>query len=132
MFGVFASFLQLAATVNAFLRCLQNKFVLGAVGALVRVALLLAGAASLFVVKAQQAGGTSASGGITLLALVATVGGPLVSFVVLAIAYRRMRGLSAAQEEEASRPFRAWLPVALFDAAFVAINFFAWFMTRDM
>jgi hypothetical protein len=33
-------------------------------------------------------------------------------------------GRPAGPEERLSRPFDAWLPVALFDAAFVAINVF--------
>ncbi len=61
----------------------------------------------------------------TVMALAATVLGPVVSFAVLGIAHRRKKDVPAAQEERLGRPFNAWLPVALLDAAFLMINLLA-------
>jgi uncharacterized membrane protein len=133
MFGVFVSVLQFAAIVNAFVRSLRERFVLGAIGAVVRAVLLLGGAIGVVLVRFVHFPGSDvpAPAGPTFMALVAAVLGPIVSFVVLWVAHRRKRDVSAAQEERVSRPFNAWLPVALFDAAFVAINGFAWLVANN-
>jgi hypothetical protein len=46
------------------------------------------------------------------------------------VAYRRKSGVRAAEEEKMSRPFNAWLPVALLDGAFVVMNVAAAVITR--
>jgi len=134
MFGVFVSVLQLAAIVNAFVRSMRERFLLGTIGAVVRAVLLLAGAIGVVLVRFVHFPGSDVSApvGPTFVALAATVLGPILSFVVLWVAHRRKRDVPAAEEERLSRPFMAWLPVALFDAAFVFINLFAWVMTRDV
>ena len=133
VFAVFISVLQLAAIVNAFFRSVSERFTLGIVGALVRAGLLAAGAIAAVLVRSVRYPGSdvpvpSVPG---LFVLVGTVLGPMVSFFVLWMAYRRKADAPAAQEERASRPFGAWLPVALFDGAFVAINVFALLMSRE-
>lgn len=128
MFGVFVSVLQLAAIVNAFIRCVQERFFLGWIGAIVRGVLLIAGAIGVVLVRIVHFPGSDVPAPATpaFVALAATVLGPIMSFVVLWLAHRRKRDVPAADEQRLSRPFMAWLPVALFDAAFVAINLFAW------
>jgi hypothetical protein len=127
VFGIFVSFLQIAALVNAFVRSLAQRFLAGMVGAAVR-ALLLAGGIfgwlwdrHLRVPGSDLAGPAAAAWMVTAAAVL----GPLVSFVVLFLAHRRTRDVPAAKEEEAARVFAAWLPVGLLDALFVAINVFA-------
>lgn len=128
MVGIFVSVLQVIAIVNALVRSLQSRFAAGIVAAIVRGLLL-----AIVVVSALsrtpnvQAPGTDAPvpTQMSWAVLVAAVVGPIVSFAALWLAYRRKRDAPAAQEEVVGRPFTAWLPVALFDAAFVAINVFA-------
>jgi hypothetical protein len=136
VFGVFVSVIQLAAIVNAFARSLRARYILGAVAAVAAVArgvLLISGAVAALLVRRVTFPGSDvpAPAGPMLVALVATIAGPLVSFAMLGIAYRRMRNLPAAEEQRASRPFGAWLPVALLDAAFLVINGFALYMARE-
>src|SRR5689334_11874751 len=120
MFAVFISVLQLIAVVNAFIRSLQERFVVGIVGALARGALLVAGAIG--AVAALSAPSVAAGASMALAAIIL---GPLISFATIWFAHRRKRDVPAAEEELRGRPFKAWLPVALFDAAFVAINILA-------
>jgi len=56
---------------------------------------------------------------------------PLLSFPVLAVTYRQMRDAPAAQEEQASRPFDAWLPVGILDAVLLVILLFTTLMTSE-
>jgi hypothetical protein len=127
MFVVFGSVLQLLALVNAFIRSLKERFVVGTVGALVRAALLLSGVIGAVWSRFVHFPGSDVAAPATasLMALGATVLGPVVSFAVLWIAYRRKKDVPAAHEERLGRPFNAWLPVALLDAAFVLINVLA-------
>lgn len=46
---------------------------------------------------------------------------PLVSFVTIWKAHQRTQDAPAADEERASRPFDAWLPIAIVDAIMVVI-----------
>ncbi len=46
---------------------------------------------------------------------------PSSSFVALGKAFRLTQNVPAIQEEQASRPFNAWLPVAIVDAILVVI-----------
>ncbi len=134
MFGVFVSVLQLATIVNAFARSIRERFLLGTLGALGRGVLLVAAAIGVIWVRFVHFPGSDvpAPAGPTLVALAATVLGPILSFVVLWVAHRRRRDVPAAEEERLSRPFMAWLPVALFDAALVFAQVFAWVMTKDV
>ena len=133
MFAVFVSALQLATIVNAFARCVRERFLLGAIGALVRGILLVGGAIGGLAVSFVRVSGSDVPppAGPLFAAFAATVLGPIVSAVVLWVAHRRRRDVPASEEDRLSRPFMAWLPVALFDAAFVFINLFAWVMTRN-
>ena len=81
-FVVFVSLLQFAVTANAFIRCLKDRFRVGWVGAIVRMLLLIgggvAGAAIFFASLASRESPPPALP--ALIALTATVVGPIVSF----------------------------------------------------
>jgi hypothetical protein len=127
MFGVIVSILQLAAVINALVRSLQARFIVGIASGCVRALLLVAGAFGALWARSVGASVTEARVPVlaTSMALAATVLGPMVSFATLWLAHRRKKDAPAAEEERLGRPFTAWLPVALFDATFVAINVFA-------
>lgn len=133
MLVVFVSILQLAAIANAFVRFVRDRFVVGTLGALVRALLLVVGALGDLSVRAVTFPGSDvpAPPGPLLIALAAAVLGPLLSFALLWVAHRRRQDVPAADEERLARPFMAWLPVALFDAAFVVINVCAWVVSRN-
>ena len=123
-FSIFVALLQLAVTVNAFVRSRKERFPVGAFAAVARIILLVGGVIS----GVRLSFASMASVGAPppripeLVAWVAMVGGPLLPFGTLWLAGRRKRNASFADEERLGRPFDAWLPVALFDAAFVVMN----------
>jgi hypothetical protein len=127
MLGVLVSVLQLFAVINAFVRSLRDRFIAGVAGGLVRALLLVAGTAAALWIRATAVSGSGAPvpAAPAAMALAATILGPLVAFAALWLAHLRKKDASAAEEERLGRPFTAWLPVALFDAAFVAMNVFA-------
>ena len=131
MFAVLVSVLQLFAVANAFVRSLQARFLVGAAAAVLRALLIVGGTGAVLFARTIAAPGAGAPIPLpaAALGLVAAVGGPVVSFATLWLAHRRKRDAPAAQEEALGIPFRAWLPVALFDAAFVAINVLARMMS---
>jgi hypothetical protein len=119
---VLLSFLQVALTIRAIMRSVAERYVLGIVGGLARVALMGLGAvASLGQMSIVMLPGITLKSPAThdpsVLAsvglLLAGVGGPLLTFVVVWTAHRATRDIPAAQEERASRPFMAWVPVAV-------------------
>lgn len=55
------------------------------------------------------------------IALIAVVAMPAASFTATFQAYRKTQNVSAAEEARASRPFNAWLPVAIVDAIIVVV-----------
>jgi hypothetical protein len=118
MFGVIVSVVQLIAVVNAFVRSVQERFIVGIACGSIRALLLVASAFG-----ALSARPSLALAGVAL--------GPIVSFAALYIAYRRKKDAPAAQEERLGRPFVAWLPVTLFDAASIAINLFGWVIASN-
>jgi hypothetical protein len=123
VFGLFITIVHFAVTVNAFVRSLRERFVFGTLGALVRGALMIIG--TVVGIRLLLADSASPPAGPALVALITAVVGPIVSFAVLWVAHRRTRNVPAAQEERLGRPFNAWLPVALIDAAWVAIGLLA-------
>jgi hypothetical protein len=126
MIVVFVSVIQFAVIVNAFLRSWRERFMLGVGGSILRALLLLSGAVGTVWERFVRFPGSDVPSpiGASVLVLAAVVLGPIVSFVVLWIAHRRRRGVPMLEEERLSRPFNAWLPVALFDTAYVVISAF--------
>lgn len=125
------SFLQVALTIRAIMRSVAERYVLGIVGGLARVALMGLGAvASLGQMSIVMLPGITLKSPAThdpsVLAsvglLLAGVGGPLLTFVVVWTAHRATRDIPAAQEERASRPFMAWVPVAVLDAMYLVVS----------
>ena len=124
MVGVFVSVLQFVAIVNAFIRSWRERFLAGTIGAIARALLVVAGAIGFVWSRATRFPGSANPGptAASVMVLAAAVLGPIVSFTALWLAHRRRKDVPAAEEERLSPPFNAWLPVALFDAAFVAIQ----------
>lgn len=126
------SVLQLVLVIRAFMRSAAEKFPVGIALGLARVALMLWAAAISFrqasiVIMSGLTLRLPASGG-TLSAPFVALAGPLVSFAVLAVSWKRYRNAPAANEEKLRRPFEAWLPVAILDAMYVVVMIGAvWF-----
>ena len=119
------SLLHFVLTVRALLRCASEKYLVGVVGSLVRALLLVLGAVlvskrSMIVMIPplptltvnRAATESEPSLVLPLLAIV----GPLLTFALLWVAYRRFQDVPAAQEEKLQRPFDALLPVGIVDA----------------
>lgn len=116
----------LLVVLNALLRSIRERFVLGVVGGAVRAGLLsLATVEGLRADLAHMAGHPDPSGLQAFILANAPIAGPAVSFGVLFVAYRRTQDLPAADEQRARRPFGAWLSVALIDAVLIVIGFVA-------
>jgi hypothetical protein len=122
--GVFISVLQFAAVVNALIKSMTGRFMLGTVGAALRAVLLLIGAGGAVWSRFVHYPGSAvpAPALASLMVLAAAVLGPVISAVVLWVAHRRSRDVPMADEERLRGPFNAWLPVGLFDAVFVVVN----------
>lgn len=134
MFAVIVSVVQLFAVVNAFVRSVQERFIVGVACGCLRALLLVAGGVGALWARSVRAPGMEAPvppSAATSIALAAVVLGPIVSFAALWLAHRRKKDAPAAEEERLGRPFGAWLPVALFDAAAVAINVFGWVIANS-
>jgi hypothetical protein len=119
MFGVFVAIVHVLLVLNASLRSTLERFVLGAAAGVLRVVLLGVVTVNAFKATFATTAATSPPPNPALLA--ALVVGPIVSFVVLVVAYRRMRDVPAALEDRASRVFKAWLGVGIIDAMYVVI-----------
>jgi hypothetical protein len=117
MFGAFILIVHFAVTVNALQRCVRERFVVGIVGGIGRAALMITAIVLGFRLTFPGTDGPSASHGAAFL--MATMGGPLISFTTVVLAKRRAQNAPAAEEERLERPFTAWLPVAIIDAMFV-------------
>jgi len=119
------SLLQLALLVRALVRCIAERYSVGAIGAVARLSLLVGGVGGVAMSYFASATGSGRpSPALSLMTIAAVVLGPIVSFTVLWMAHRRRANVPAAQEERLGRPFDVWLPVALLDAAYVAITVF--------
>jgi hypothetical protein len=123
MFGVFIAIVHFAVTVNALVRSVAERFIVGIWGGAMRSVLLVLAAVLGFRVTFPGAGGPSA--GAAVGAVVAAVVGPLVSFFVVFVAYRRTRNIPAKDEERAGRPLLPWVAVACIDAIYVVIALLA-------
>lgn len=117
MFGLLVGALHLFLTVNACLRSFAGKWVLGGIGAVVRVFLMIA----VTMASARIRGAGAEPSAAFYVALWVS---PLISFVLLGLAYRRRTMLPAGSEAEtiADKVVTAWIAVAVIDAMFVVIG----------
>lgn len=117
MLGLLVGALHLFLTVNACLRSFAGKWVVGGIAAVVRIFLMIA----ITMASARIRGaGAEPSTGFYVALWVA----PLLSFVLLGLAYRRRTKLPAGSEAEAiaDKVVTAWIAVAVVDAMFVVIG----------
>ena len=117
----------------ASVRCAQERWTIGIAAAVLRVALMAIPAIPSPLSLAPGIGHhpTVVSGGLGAAVALAAIAGPLTSFAVVALAWRRTRDLPAAEERRASRPLHAWIPVGIIDAIFVVIQIGALVIARD-
>lgn len=117
MFGLLVGALHLFVTVNACLRSFAGKWVVGGVGAIVRVFLMIA----VTMASARIRGAGAEPSTAFFVALVVS---PLLSFVLLGLAYHRRTRLPAGSEAEAvaDKVVTSWIAVAVLDAIFVVVG----------
>ena len=117
MFGLLVGALHLFLTVNACLRSFAGRWLLGGIGAIVRIFLMIA--VTMASARIRGAGAEPSTG-----FFVALVVSPLLSFVLLGLAYHRRTRLPAGSEAEtiADKVVTAWIAVAVIDAMFVVIG----------
>jgi hypothetical protein len=110
--------------VNATAGSIGQRFTPGVFGGIVRANLtIVVGISSL--AAAFSSGRDSPPSIVAALLIPALILGPVVSFAVLFVAYRRARDTPAAQEEQAERLVNAWLAVGIGDAIGIVIALFA-------
>lgn len=120
MFGLFIGALQLFLLINASLRSVGSKWGVGAIAGVTRTVLLLA--LTMATTRIRLAGAEASTGYV-----VAMFAGPLISFVALALAFRRRWAAAAGSEAEtaADKVVTAWIGAAVIDAMFLVIAFAA-------
>ena len=117
MFGLLVGALHLFLTVNACLRSLAAKWLLGGIGAVVRVFLMIA--VTMASARIRGAGAEPSTAFYVALWV-----SPLLSFVLLGLAHRRRARLPAGSEAEsvARKVVTSWIAVAAIDAILVVIG----------
>jgi hypothetical protein len=116
LLGLTLSLVLLLCAFNAIVRSHLAEFWLGAAAGVLRCVLLVLGWwVALRVVYRADAGSPLAW---EVFAFASSALGPVISFVTVFLAHSRMTTVVAREEEAASRPFMAWLPVAILDAVF--------------
>lgn len=117
MFGLLVGALHLFLTVNACLRSFAGKWLLGGIGAVVRVFLMIA--VTMASARIRGAGAEASTAFYVALWV-----SPLISFLLLGLAYRRRTRLPAGSEAEAiaDKVVTSWIAVAVIDAMFVVIG----------
>jgi hypothetical protein len=115
--GLLVGALHLFLTVNACLRSFAGKWVVGGIAAIVRIFLMVA--VTMASARIRGAGAEPATSFYVALWV-----SPLLSFVLLGLAYRRRTRLPAGSEEEAiaGKVVTSWIAVAVIDAVFVVIG----------
>jgi hypothetical protein len=117
VFGLFVGAFQLFIMVNACVRSIAGKWLLGSLGALLRTFLLIA----VTMASARiRAGAAEPSAGFS----VALFGGPALSLALLLLAFHRKRSMPAGSEGEtaAGRLVTSWIAVAVIDAIFMLVG----------
>lgn len=116
MVGLFLGALHLFLLLNAAIRSVADKWLIGGGAAAVRIVLLMA----LSMAGARIRGGAEPTTGAT----VALYAGPALTAAVLALAFLRKKKTSAGSESErnAQIVMRAWLAVTVIDVAYLVVN----------
>jgi len=115
--GLFIGTVHLFVMLNAAVRSVAGKWLVGGVAAAVRIVLIMA----LSMAGARiRVGGAEPTPAITL----ALYGGPALTLLTLALAFFRRRSMPAGSETKAVADIvmRAWLAAAVFDMLFVIVN----------
>lgn len=103
--------------LNACVRSIAGKWVLGSIAAVARITLLVA--LTMAGSRIRVAGATP-----TPAFEVALYAGPALTVVALVLAFRRRRDMPAGSDREATAESiaRAWLAAAVIDLMFVVVN----------
>jgi hypothetical protein len=130
--AIFVSVLQVVAIGYAFARSTRERYIVGSVGAALRAILFVVAGVSGFLVRLLRFPGLPIPTPFVLsvVAIVAALLGPLVSFLCLWLAHRRSENVSSADEERLGRPFRAWMPVAILEVVAIVVHLGSWFLAR--
>jgi hypothetical protein len=115
--GLFIGALQLFVTLNACIRSVAGKWLLGSIGGVTRTFLLMAitmASARMRIAGAEPSPAFS----------VALYAGPVISVLVLLLALRRRRKMPAGSEAEtaADKSVKGWMGVVVIDGALLAIG----------
>jgi hypothetical protein len=120
MLSVMIDSLVIFASALALFRSLAGRFWIGIGAGLVRLGLALASVPILFL--SGFAGADSPSLNFVLAWTLVSIGGPMLSFVTLAIAFTRGWDVPARDEERKRKPMLAWFAVALLDVVVLLIT----------
>ncbi len=117
MFGLLLGALHLFLTLNACLRSFAARWMLGGFAAVVRIFLMIA----VTMASARIRGAGAEPSTAFFVALVIS---PLLSFVLVGLAYRRRTKQVTGSEAEstADKIVTSWIAVAVIDAIFVVVG----------
>lgn len=117
VFGLLVGAFQLFVMVNACIRSIGGKWLIGSLGGMLRVFLLIAIAMASARIRGA---GAEPTAGFTI----ALYAGPALSVLLLLLALQRRRSMPAGSEAEAAadRIVTSWIAVAVIDAIFVVIG----------
>lgn len=117
MLGLFVGAFQLFVMVNACVRSIAGKWLLGSLGGVLRTFLLIAVTMASARIRVAGAEPTPAF-------TVALYGGPALSLLLLGLAFHRRRAMPAGSEAEgaADKIVKSWLAVVVIDAMFLVIG----------
>lgn len=103
---------------------------MGGLAALLRAGLVvIVGAAAVATTLSVTQSPTAAW--LSVGAVAAGIGGPVLSFLAIYLAWRRTVDVPASQEDVAGRPLAAWVPVGVLDGIFVVIQLGAFIVSRE-
>ena len=130
MVVAFASLLHLVLCFHAAVRCIRERWPIGGLAALVRAGLVVVvGLAAVATPLSVTPSPTAAW--LSLSAVAAGIGGPILSFFVVYLAWRRTVDVPASQEDAAGRPLAAWVPVGVLDGIFVVMQIGSFVVSRE-
>lgn len=116
MFRLLVGALQLFVLVIVCVHCVAGRWLIGTLGALVRIVVLMAVAMASARIHTAGAEPSSAY-------YVALYAGPLLSVVVLVLAHLRRRAMPAGEAEvAANRLVMSWLAASVVDLMFVVVG----------
>jgi hypothetical protein len=116
--------LHMGFLMHALVRCGLDRFWLGAFAGLMRALLSTAGIIASVKLIAHGLAPAQPPSTATVPALIfaaTAIVGPLTSFAIVFVAYRRTRNIPALQEEKRMPVLTAWIPVALLDVVYTVL-----------